>query len=72
MIGYLVSLVMNLAVGVTYGLVPVRSPAARLIAFIGLLGMVLGEEAIEMAKRQVSPFPQASVEQSSNDTYERR
>jgi xanthosine utilization system XapX-like protein len=50
----------------------VRSPAARLIAFIGLLGMVLGEEAIEMAKRQVSPFPKASVEQSSNDTYERR
>jgi hypothetical protein len=39
-------------------------PVARLI---GLLGMVLGEQAIEMAKRPVLLFPQASVEQSSND-----
>jgi XapX domain-containing protein len=29
MIGYLVSLVMGLAVGVAYGLVQVRSPAPR-------------------------------------------
>jgi hypothetical protein len=29
--------------------------------------MVLGTQAIEMARRQVSPFPQALVEQSSND-----
>ena len=38
MIGYLVSLVMGLAVGVAYGLVQVRSPAPPLIALIGLLG----------------------------------
>ena len=43
MIGYLVSLLMGLAVGVAYGLVQVRSPAPPLIALVGLLGMVLGE-----------------------------
>jgi XapX domain-containing protein len=72
MIGYLVSLAMGLAVGVAYGLVQVRSPAPPLIALIGLLGMVLGEHAIEMAKRHVSPFPKASIEQSTCDAHGRR
>jgi XapX domain-containing protein len=72
MIGYLVSLVMGLAVGVAYGLVQVRSPAPPLIALIGLLGIVLGEQAIDMAKRHISPSPQASIEQSANDAPERR
>jgi len=44
--GYLISLVMGLAVGVVYGLMHVRSPAPPLIALVGLLGMVLGEQAI--------------------------
>jgi XapX domain-containing protein len=66
MIGYLVSLVMGLAVGVAYGLIQVRSPAPPLIALIGLLGMVLGEQAIGMAKRHISPFPRASIEQSTD------
>jgi xanthosine utilization system XapX-like protein len=47
---------------------PGAIPAPPLIALIGLLGMVLGEQAIEMAKRHVSSFPQASVEQS-NDAH---
>jgi XapX domain-containing protein len=38
MIGYVVSLVMGLAVGPAYGLVQVRSPALPLIALVGLLG----------------------------------
>jgi XapX domain-containing protein len=66
MFGYLVSLAMGLAVGVAYGLVQVRSPAPPLIALIGLLGMVLGEQAIEMARRHILPFPQVSIEQSPN------
>ena len=69
MIGYLVSLVMGLAVGVAYGLVHVKSPAPPLIALIGLLGMVLGEQAVEMAKRRVSPFPQSSIEQPRSDPH---
>ena len=72
MIGYLVSLVMGLAVGVAYGLIQVRSPAPPLIALIGLLGMVLGEQAIDMAKRHVSPSPQTSIEQSTDHTLGRR
>jgi XapX domain-containing protein len=72
MIGYLVSLVMGLAVGIAYGLIHVRSPAPPLIALIGLLGMVLGEEAIDMAKRHVSPSPEASIEQSTDHTLGRR
>lgn len=50
MIAYLVSLLMGLAVGVAYGLLHVRSPAPPLIALVGLLGMVLGEQAINAAK----------------------
>ena len=65
MIGHLVSLVMGLAVGAAYGLVHVRSPGPPLIALIGLLGMVLGEQAVEMAKRHASQFPQASIRQAS-------
>jgi XapX domain-containing protein len=72
MIGYLVSLITGLAVGVAYGLVQVRSPAPPLIALIGLLGMVLGEQAIEMAKRHISPSTQVSIEQSADDAPGRR
>ncbi len=72
MIGYLVSLVMGLAVGVAYGLVHVRSPAPPLIALIGLLGMVLGEQAIDLAKRHVSPFAQGSIAQPGSDPHGRR
>jgi len=55
MIGYAVSLAMGVAVGVTYGLVQVRSPAPPLIALVGLLGMVMGEQAVDMARRQLAP-----------------
>jgi XapX domain-containing protein len=71
-IGYLVSLIMGLAVGAAYGLVHVRSPAPPVIALIGLLGMVLGEQAIDLAKRHVSPFPQGSTEQPPSDADGRR
>ena len=50
--GYLVSLLMGLAVGVAYGLLQVRSPAPPLIALLGLLGMVLGEGAVDLARHQ--------------------
>ena len=38
MTGYLVSLLMGLAVGAAYGLVQVRSPAPPMIALVGLIG----------------------------------
>jgi XapX domain-containing protein len=61
MTGYLISLVMGLAVGVAYGLFNIRSPAPPLIALVGLLGMVLGEQAVDLAKRHFAPPAQASV-----------
>jgi XapX domain-containing protein len=51
MTGYLVSLLMGLAVGAAYGLVQVRSPAPPMIALVGLFGMVLGQQAVDMTKR---------------------
>lgn len=67
MIAYVVSLLMGLAVGVAYGLVQVRSPAPPLIALVGLLGMVLGEQAVDMTKRHFAPPTQVSVQKVSDD-----
>ena len=61
MTGYLVSLLMGLVVGVAYGLVQVRSPAPPVIALVGLLGMVLGQQAIDAAKRHLAPPAQTSA-----------
>jgi XapX domain-containing protein len=62
MTGYLVSLLMGLAVGVAYGLVQVRSPAPPMIALIGLFGMVLGEQAVDLAKRRFVRPAQTSLQ----------
>lgn len=43
---YLVSLGVGLLVGVIYSLLHVRSPAPPMVALIGLLGILLGEQAI--------------------------
>ena len=68
MTGFLISLLMGLVVGVAYGLVQVRSPAPPLIALVGLLGMVLGEQAVDMAKQHLAPPPaQTSIQQGPGD-----
>jgi XapX domain-containing protein len=41
----LISFVVGLLVGVVYGLIRVKSPAPLIVALLGLLGMVLGEQA---------------------------
>ena len=38
------SFVVGLGVGVLYGLIRVKSPAPPIVALLGLLGMVLGEQ----------------------------
>ena len=48
---YLLSLGAGLVVGVVYSLMGVRSPAPPAIALIGLLGILLGEQALPIAKR---------------------
>ena len=67
MINYLLSLLMGLAVGVAYGLIRVRSPAPPLIALVGLLGIVLGEQAAVMAKHHFAPPVQTSIQQARDD-----
>lgn len=42
--GLLLSFVVGLGVGILYGLIRVKSPAPPIIALVGLLGMVLGEQ----------------------------
>ena len=67
MIGYLVSLLMGLAVGAAYGLVQVRSPAPPMIALVGLFGMVLGQQAVDLAKRHFVLSARASSTQDASD-----
>jgi XapX domain-containing protein len=40
----LISFAVGLGVGALYGLIKVKSPAPPIIALLGLLGMVLGEQ----------------------------
>ena len=54
---YLISLAAGLLVGVLYGLLNVRSPAPPVIALLGLLGMLLGEQVVPLAKRLVAGRP---------------
>jgi len=48
---YLLSLAAGLLVGIIYSLLNVRSPAPPLIALLGLLGMLLGEQVIPMGRQ---------------------
>lgn len=48
---YLISLGAGLLVGVAYSLMGVRSPAPPTIALLGLLGILLGEQALPIARR---------------------
>lgn len=48
---YLLSLAVGLLVGLIYSLVGVRSPAPPAIALVGLLGILVGEQILPLAKR---------------------
>jgi len=47
---YVISLGLGIFVGGIYGLCGVRSPAPPLIALAGLLGILMGEQAVPLAK----------------------
>lgn len=51
---YLLSFAVGVLVGVIYALFHVRSPAPPVIALIGLLGILIGEQTIPLAKRLFS------------------
>ena len=48
---YLVSLAVGLLVGVIYALFNVRSPAPPVIALVGLLGILVGEQIPPLIKQ---------------------
>jgi XapX domain-containing protein len=58
---YVLSFAVGLLVGVIYGVLNVRSPAPPVIALIGLLGILLGEQLVPFVKRLVSNAPISSV-----------
>ena len=51
---YLVALGVGILVGIIYGLLNVRSPAPPVVALVGLLGMLVGEQVVPMATRPAS------------------
>ena len=48
---YLLSLGAGLLVGVIYSLLNVRSPAPPLVALVGLLGILAGEQIVPLARQ---------------------
>ena len=64
---YLISLLVGLAVGVLYALINVRSPAPPIIALAGLLGMVVGEAAVPLARAHLWPRPAGAASSSYGD-----
>jgi XapX domain-containing protein len=51
---YLLSLGAGVMVGVIYSLIDVRSPAPPLIALVGLLGILFGEQIIPVGKQMLA------------------
>ena len=50
---YLLSLGAGLLVGIVYSLLNVRSPAPPVVALVGLLGILAGEQIIPLAKHML-------------------
>jgi XapX domain-containing protein len=51
---YLLSLGAGVLVGVVYSLIGVRSPAPPVVALIGLLGILIGEQVIPVGRQVLS------------------
>ncbi|GAB7542354.1 XapX domain-containing protein [Cupriavidus sp. CuC1] len=54
---YIVSLGAGILVGIIYALMQVRSPAPPVVALIGLLGMLIGEQVVPPIKRMLAGEP---------------
>lgn len=48
---FLISLVVGILVGALYALLRVHSPAPPLVALVGLLGIVIGEQGVSFFLR---------------------
>jgi len=54
---YVVALAAGLLVGLIYALLQVRSPAPPVVALVGLLGMLVGEQSVPLVKRMLAREP---------------
>jgi XapX domain-containing protein len=54
---YAIALAVGLLIGVIYGLLNVRSPAPPVVALVGLLGILAGEQAVPRVKAWLAPPP---------------
>jgi XapX domain-containing protein len=52
---YLVSLALGVLVGVIYALFQVRSPAPPVIALVGLMGILAGEQLPPLVRKLMTP-----------------
>lgn len=58
---YWMSIGAGVLVGIIYALMHVRSPAPPAIALLGLLGMLIGEQIVPVAKRVIQGEPLSSA-----------
>jgi len=65
---YLLSLGAGLLVGVVYSLLNMRSPAPPVVALIGLLGMLIGEQIIPVARHMLEGSHIAAAWRQSHST----
>jgi XapX domain-containing protein len=70
--GLFLSFVVGLGVGILYGILRVKSPAPPIVALLGLLGMVLGEQlGVWMLTKKVD-FPHAATVCLVGERYDRQ
>lgn len=58
---YLFSLAAGLLVGGIYSLINVRSPAPPAIALVGLMGILLGEQAVPLIRQAIGTSPASAA-----------
>ena len=54
---YLISLAVGLLVGAIYGVLNVRSPAPPMVALVGLVGILVGEQGVPIARKLIQGQP---------------
>ena len=68
---YLISLGAGLLIGMIYSLLNVRSPAPPMIALVGLLGILIGEQLLPITRRTMVSEPVANATASVPGAPER-
>lgn len=58
---YLVAVATGILVGIIYALLNVKSPAPPIVALLGLLGMLVGEQVVPFTKRLLNKEPISAV-----------